>query len=113
MLDKIVGVFFSAELDFTTKFLSFLCITAITLQLFYIILPRSFQKHVEVWDSGTAAITGAGSMSAALGSTLVLVIMISSKFSAMQYAKDHRGTESLIEREFRHRQAFLTDMHIY
>ena len=107
------SVFFSPELDFTTKFMSFICIAAIVLELGYVILPRTFQKMIENWDMNSALMTGSGSMSAALASLAVLCIMISSKFSAIQYAKEHKATETLPEREFRHRNAFLSDMHIY
>ncbi len=55
---NIFSVFFSEDLDFTTKLLSFLCLFALALEMLYIVLPRWFQKKVESLDTNHATITG-------------------------------------------------------
>jgi hypothetical protein len=110
---NLVSTIFSPELDFITKMLTLFCIVSIFLEFVYLIMPRSIKRKIENLDLPSNKPGAIGwTTTIACGNLFGLVLMIFQKFS-MAKSPEEKLLEGRIEREFRHRRAFFSDMHIY
>ena len=113
-LGSIATMFHQEELDFTTKLLSFCTLAMLAVQVCYVVCPRVLQRKLETLDS-EPHVSAFSSVSFGLGllTTGAFAITVTQKITPMEKAEANRMSESLIEKEFRHRNAFHNDMHIY
>ena len=107
------NLFFTNEIDFLTKLLIVIAWTSLVFMFIYLALPMSLRRKVEELDfdpkvGGRTSLSGLASV----GSAIMLGI---NKFQKNTYLKtaEEKLQESFVEKEFRLRQQFMTDIHTY
>ncbi len=109
----LVGMFFLPETGTISKLLSTISFVGIITELIYLALPRFLKRKIEHLDHDGRSQSMSITMSCALLFSFVLVIQIIQKFTSMSRYKSQVHSETFQEKEFRHYESFVLDMHIY
>ena len=108
----LLGILFSPELDFMTKFFIVMILISLFILMFYLVMPMMFRRKLELLDYNPQ--TQSFSWSAG-----VCIMMLSGlalfKLQKLSLSKtpEEKAHENVVERNFRHRQQFMTDIHTY
>ena len=112
-VNSLVGIFFGSDIDFLTKLLIVVSWCSLIFMFVYLAMPMTMRRKFETLDfdpkvGGHVSISGACSILAAL-------MLGITKMQKTTYAKsaEEKVVESYIEREFRLRQSFMSDIHTY
>ena len=116
LAENMFGVIFSSELDFFTKLLSIICILSILIEIAYLIQPPLTRKKIDKWDYDEDRPKKKFFTKSSIPAAVFLLILFSNliqKYSVAEHSFEAKMAESRIEKEFRHRQLFLVDMHTF
>ena len=110
MLEIIVGIVFSREIDFFTKTLIVLALCSFGFMIVYLVLPMSGRRIIDNLDMDEKA---GGSMSLSGGISLIMFIAIGitvgNRYGLLK-SKEEKLTESMHEKHFRQQQQFSGDV---
>ena len=114
LAEDLFGVIFNSELDFFTQLLSIVCILSVVIEIVYLLLPAVIRSKLDTLDfnekrKGRFTYT-------CIPATISLLILFGNllqKYSVAEHSLEAKLSESRIEKEFRHRQLFLVDMHTF
>mmetsp|Transcript_706 Transcript_706/g.987 ORF Transcript_706/g.987 Transcript_706/m.987 type:complete len:171 (-) Transcript_706:72-584(-) len=107
-----MGICFSQDLDFMTKFFIILVLASLIYLSIYLLMPMMIRRKLELIDYNPSS--HSVSWSAGI-SIMMLSGLILFKLQKMSISKtpDQKAHEDPIERNFRHRQQFMSDIHTY
>ena len=101
IIEDVLGVVFSSELDFFTKFWTVMLIVTFIVEIIYLLLPRVLRVKVDQTDlkqGQSVSISGAVSI-------VILIAFAGTKMQKFSLDKtfEEKMKETRIEKEFRHR----------
>ena len=108
-----IGTIFSQDLDFLTKFIIVLCWASMICLFIYLAMPMSMRRRLERLDFDDkkgGSISWTGMLSLTIAGALGVFKM--QKMSISKTAES-KLNENHVERDFRLRQQFMTDIHTY
>ena len=111
--NEFLEVIFNPELDFVTKLFTFACILSMVLLIVYLIVPRGVKQVIHSIDlrPGTEGSLSKSGLVCIISATSVVIFILQKQ--SMGKTDLQKLEEGRIEREFRLRQQFTVDMHIY
>ena len=108
-----IGIVFAKEIDFETKLFIVLVLISLIILLTYLTLPMFLRRKVELLDYNPK-LGGLFSWSAfASGAILIGIAVFKLQKSSLSKTAEEKQHENHVEREFRLRRQFLSDMHSY
>ena len=104
-------VAFNEEIDFLTKFMTVTINVLLFAELAYLVMPykvKRFIQDIDQTENSSVSASGGASIGALFSLGLV-------KLQRWSITKDQKSkmNEGLVEKEFRRRSMFTTDMHVY
>ena len=110
MLEIVVDIFFSKEIDFFTKVLIVFALCSFSFVVVYLVLPMSGRRVIDNLDLDEkvgGSITTSGCIS--LTCAIAIAITVGNRYGLLK-SKEEKLTESMHEKHFRQQQQFSGDV---